>query len=175
MAKTATASAVSTPDSPTHGLYPTVDWSNGPWITAFHTPWAQMQGQMLPEDRRSHPKTKPMPITVTTKTIADSSGWGPDAYCPLRMSGVCQSPQINPLRKIGAGMPEATSRVSMYPRQPISSPAADVQLYRPPTVSMSSRNFTNRAPELPVIARPSIGCEKSGTWNCASPVVQLIP
>ena len=34
-----------------------VDMSNGPWITAFHTPCAQMQGQMLPDESRSHAKT----------------------------------------------------------------------------------------------------------------------
>src|SRR6185437_6733876 len=105
--------AVSTPDSPTHTLRPEVDLSNAPWMTAFHALCPQIQGQMLPEESRSHAKTYPPATIPTTKRHADNIGCGPEAYCPLKIKGVCHSHHAKPLIRIGARTPESTSRVNM--------------------------------------------------------------
>ena len=60
----------------------------------------------------------PAATTSTMNSMADSTGCGPEAYCPLRISGVCHSPQMMPLTRIGAGMPPATRR-----RQHVAAPA----------------------------------------------------
>lgn len=56
-AKITATAAQRIPDSPTQMLYPSVDASSAP-TTAFHTECAQIQGQILPEERRSQAKTK---------------------------------------------------------------------------------------------------------------------
>ena len=105
--------AVSTPDSPTHTLRPAVDLSNAPWTTAFHAPCPQIQGQMLPEESLSHAKIYPAATMPTRKRQVDNIGCGPEAYCPLRIKGVCHSPHAKPLIRMGARIPESTNRVSM--------------------------------------------------------------
>ena len=105
--------AVSTPDSPTQTLRPGVDLSNAPWMTAFHVPCPQIQGQMLPEESRSHAKTYPPATMPATKRQVDNIGCGPDAYCPLRIKGVCHRPHTKPLTRMGARTPESTKRVNI--------------------------------------------------------------
>jgi hypothetical protein len=51
---------------------------------------------------------------------------------------VCQSPQMIPLASNGFGMLASMNRVSMYPRQPNSSPAAEMQLHTVPKVSATA-------------------------------------
>ena len=58
------------------------------------------------------PATPPA-TTDTTNSGADSSGYGPAAYWPLTMSGVCHSPQIRPDTSTGCGTRASSRRVSM--------------------------------------------------------------
>ena len=49
-------------------------------------------------------------------------GESPSTYPPQITNGTCQAAQMRPLVTSGAGIPESTRRVTMKPRQPISSP-----------------------------------------------------
>jgi len=82
-------------------------------MIAFHTLCAHTQGQILPEDKRSHAKTYPTAMISATNTTIDKMEFGADVYTPLSMRGVCQIAQMKPLMKIGAGKPESINRVSM--------------------------------------------------------------
>ena len=81
-----TAMAAQRPHSPTHILCPSVEISKAP-MTAFHTECAQIQGQMLPEERRSQAKTKAAAMMSIAKNITDNVGCGREACCSPRISG----------------------------------------------------------------------------------------
>lgn len=68
---------------------------------------------MLPDCSLNH-ETKYVVGTINAmKITTDRVGFGPDAYCPLRISGRCQSPQITPLMRTGRGIFASKRRVSM--------------------------------------------------------------
>lgn len=77
---------------------------------------------------RRHIRPATMP---GTKRQVDNIGCGPDAYCPLRIKGVCHSPQTKPLTRIGA-------RISAY----ISAHLLDRLILKPSPAFWSSPGTT---------------------------------
>ena len=108
-------SATRMPDSPTQmvAFDPLIARSKTFCATLFQTECSRIGGQMLPLCSRNWPWITPDAVAATRKSSAERAADGPAAYCPAKMSGVCQRAQIRPLVTIGAGTPASMSRVSM--------------------------------------------------------------
>src|SRR3954468_20916379 len=144
-AATIIVSATRIPDSPTHSSAPALvlTGSNAAWIMAFQAACSAIAGQTLPVSSRRRANTKLNAVAVTIQSKAATAGGGPTRYTPPRMSGTCHRPQISPLARMGLDTPASIRRVSMYPRQPISSPAAVLTLKTVTMVVATARLITN--------------------------------
>ena len=100
------------PDSPTNRLLPRVEPLKAPWMMEFQAACIRIAGQTLPDSRRSRPTKYPAETMETMNSDAESSGKAPEAYCPLKINGTCQKPQIKPLVSTGFGTRASTKRVS---------------------------------------------------------------
>jgi len=92
------------------------------------------------------------------------------------MSGTCHRPQITPLTRMGRrGTPASIIRVSMYPRQPISSPAAETTLVIVPMVAAQA-SMTTKIVMGEAVSPTNEGTNPAGyVSNRARPVVHAIP